>query len=877
MKNLIIALSLLFPSMAVLYSQATITWAGFPAGGTSYTSGVMTATVTSNAAGFQNGAPKYYAGSTVGNGQCGIAGGLSLEHLFGNITNAHATLNMDFTSGNTTSGICGNISFQIKDINAEESYQSFADWIEVSAIDGNNNPVPIGNITASGGSNKTITASGNVRIVKGYNNGNYQARNSTVCDNVTFTINPSAGTLLKSVIVKYHPEYAVDQNEYFSFYNPKRPAFQYISISEITVNTANGPTAVQLTAGDAGCNAANGNVTIGNVTGGSSPFTFDFNNSGFGNTTFFDNLAPNNYTVIVKDNNGCTLNANVTVNTAPGPTAVQLTKNDAGCNQSDGNVTIGNVTGGVGPFSYNFNNNGFASTTFFDNLAPGNYTVAVKDNNGCTFNSNITVAITTGPTAVQLTAENANCGQSSGSVTIGNVTGGTGPFTFNFNNNGFTSGAFFDQLVPGNYTVIVKDSHGCTYNSSIGILSSTGPTTLNISLVQPDCGQNNGNIALINVTGGTSPYQFNFNNAGFTSTLNVSNLGSGNYSVRVKDSNGCFLDTLLTLNSSNGPTAVNTSQTIDHCQLGSGTLSILNTTGGASPYQYNFNHQGYTSQTDYNNLTAGSYPLITRDANGCTYSSQIVIQNTPSITNVTVNVEDEKCTTGTGAIHLNTVTGGTAPYQYNFNNNGFSGIRDFNNLTSGSFMLEIKDANGCLLDTNITVAPYAYEALAMEFNITHLSCAHPSGRIEIVNTTGGKAPYTFEFNHLPTPNNTFHHLTPGIYEINVIDADHCSRSYSLPLENHSEIPYLYIPNVFTPNDDHANDTWFIQADCVKEIECVILNRWGQMLKKLEHINDAWDGFYDGERVLEGTYFYQLKITFWSGESGNYHGHLSLIR
>lgn len=130
----------------------------------------MTATVTSTNPGFQNGTPKYIAGTSNGGGYCSLANSLELEHLFSNITNAHSTLTLDFTSGGTTSGLCGSITFKIKDINSDESYQTFADWVEVNAIDGNNAAIAVANLTATGGTNKTIIASGNKRIVKGYSN-----------------------------------------------------------------------------------------------------------------------------------------------------------------------------------------------------------------------------------------------------------------------------------------------------------------------------------------------------------------------------------------------------------------------------------------------------------------------------------------------------------------------------------------------------------------------------------------------------------------------------------------------------------------------------------------------------------------------------------
>ncbi len=223
---------------AIIYSTIwsyaqTFSWSGFPNGGTSYTTGAMTATITSNAPGFQNGTPSHYAASTVGSGQCGISGGLALECMFGNITNAHATLTLNFTAGGTTSGLCSVISFQIRDINSDESIQTFADWVEISAIDGNNVAIPVANISATGGSSKTISTSGTTRIIRGYS-GSYGSRSTSTCDNMTISVTPPTGGAVKSITVKYHPDYTACSSCYYNFTGPHRPAYQYISIGSIT-------------------------------------------------------------------------------------------------------------------------------------------------------------------------------------------------------------------------------------------------------------------------------------------------------------------------------------------------------------------------------------------------------------------------------------------------------------------------------------------------------------------------------------------------------------------------------------------------------------------------------------------------------------------
>jgi len=236
MKQLLLAIIISF--LSIKAHTQTFNWSGFPAGGTSYTTGIMTATITSNLPSFQNGAPKYYAGATVGGGSCGIAGGLALEQRFGNITNAHVTLTLDFTGGNTN-GTCSVISFQIKDINADESVQTFRDIVHISATDANNNAIPVANIVRTGGTNKTVTTSGNTRIIAG-SSGTYGSRSTTSCDDVTITVTPPAGVPLRRIIIRYQPDYTTCASCYYSFTGPQRPAYQYISIGSITATASGG-------------------------------------------------------------------------------------------------------------------------------------------------------------------------------------------------------------------------------------------------------------------------------------------------------------------------------------------------------------------------------------------------------------------------------------------------------------------------------------------------------------------------------------------------------------------------------------------------------------------------------------------------------------
>jgi len=876
--NKLLFFSAMLSIFVLKINAQTISWAGFPNGGTTFTSGIMTATVTSTNPGFQYGTPRFIAGTSNGGGFCSFANSLELEQNFGNITTANVTLTLDFTSGGTTNGLCGSISFQIKDINADESFQGFSDWVEVSAVNGLNAPIAVGAITATGGSNKTISANGNTRIVVGHSNAPYGSRSSTACDNVTFTVTPSAGTTLKTVTIIYHPEYTTAPNDYYSFSNPKRPAYQYISISPISITASSGPTAVQVSTNPASCTQNDGTVTIGNVTGGTAPYQYNFNTLGLGSTTSFADLSPGTYPVLVQDSNGCTVSTNVTVGLSSGPTAIAITSSPETCSQSNGTINIGTVTGGTAPFQYNLNNQGYSNTTSYSNLVGGTYSLTVQDNAGCTYSTSVTIASFFSPTSIASTISPASCSQINGSITLGNVTSGTAPFQYNFNNLGFSSTTNFNNLSAGDYTLIVKDANNCIYTTILTVTTSiAGPTAVQSNTTADFCNQSNGTLIIGDVTGGIAPYTFNFNNTSFSSNLNYSNLSAGNYYLIVKDNNGCTYETTLTISGTSGPSAILTNTSPEICGQGNAILTLGTITGGTAPYQYNFNSLGFETTFNYSDLSAGNYSLIVKDVNGCEFFTTVVITNLsgPSLVNfLTISTT---CNSNNGAISILNVVNGTTPYTYNLNSVGFSSNTNFPFLTAGNYFLEVKDANGCLLDTIISITASPDGILDATLNIDSPTCIETTGSLEIVSINSGVLPYSFSVDgSTAQSSNVFQNLSVGNHSIVIEDAQGCGIYYEFEILAPSIETALKIPNVFTPNSDAINAKWFVEGTCVEEIECIIFNRWGNEMAKMKGQSVEWDGISNEKAVNAGVYFYKLKVKSNDGEIKNYHGHITVI-
>jgi hypothetical protein len=107
-----------------------------------------------------------------------------------------------------------------------------------------------------------------------------------------------------------------------------------------------------------------------------------------------------------------------------------------------------------------------------------------------------------GPTDVNVTPTDATCGQDNGSLSIGNVTGGDAPYAYSINGGTYSNTTNYTNLAAGTYTIGVRDANGCVFSTTASIISSGGPTNVNVTPTDAACGQDNGSITIDNVTGG---------------------------------------------------------------------------------------------------------------------------------------------------------------------------------------------------------------------------------------------------------------------------------------------------------------------------------------------------------------------------------------
>jgi gliding motility-associated-like protein len=92
-----------------------------------------------------------------------------------------------------------------------------------------------------------------------------------------------------------------------------------------------------------------------------------------------------------------------------------------------------------------------------------------------------------------------------------------------------------------------------------------------------------------------------------------------------------------------------------------------------------------------------------------------------------------------------------------------------------------------------------------------------------------------------------------------------------------ETPLVYLPNVFSPNNDGYNDVFYLRGESISQMDLKIYNRWGELVFESNDLSIGWDGKYKGKEYAEGVYFYVAEVTFANGEVQEKKGSITLIR
>lgn len=528
-----------------------------------------------------------------------------------------------------------------------------------------------------------------------------------------------------------------------------------------TITQPNALTVVLAGNADVSCfGGNNGSIDI-NVFGGAPLYTYLWTN---GDTSEdLNGLTIGTYDVTVTDNNGCQATLSTTI-TQPAVLATSVTKVDVTCpGAANGSVDL-TVTGGVGPYTYLWNNG--TTTEDLSGITGGNYTVIVTDANSCTAAGSIVVNEGL-PLSITGVVTDVLCnGDATGAVNI-TVSGGNQPYTFAWSNS--TGNEDITGVVAGTYSVTVNDVNSCNATATF-VVAQPAALVLNASVINVSCnGGNNGSVD-ITVNGGVFPYTFAWSNS--TTNEDVYALGGGTYSVTITDANACTLTQSFTITE---PTAIVTSVTGTNvsCNGAADGTADLTVNGGVSPYSFLWST--FQGSEDVTGLSGGLYYVIVTDANGCTKKDSILI-NEPAPLQLTTTITNISCyNSNDGAIDL-TITGGTLAYNYAWSNGATT--EDLTGLQNGVYAVTVTDANLCTATTSVTIInPSIITANFISSN--PLCFAATNGSIDLI-PSGGTPSYTYAWSNGPTTEDITG-LGAGTYIVTITDAKGCSRVDSVIL------------------------------------------------------------------------------------------------
>ena len=374
---------------------------------------------------------------------------------------------------------------------------------------------------------------------------------------------------------------------------------------------------------------ATGSITV-NASGGTGAYQYNLNGGTYQAGNVFNGLTATNYTIGIKDANNCSTTIIASVFQPEMALAATVATVNPVCNgAATGSITVA-ASGGSPGYQYALNGGTYQASNVFNGLIAGTYTITVKDVNNCT--KTVANIVITQPTAVSATRVFANVlcfAGNTGSITI-TATGGTPGYQYALNGGAFQGSNVFAGLVAATYSVTVRDANNCTFTIA-GIVISQPTAVSATTLTQgAGCGVVPSGSITVTASGGTSPYQYALNGGTYQS-LNVFNgLAGGNYSISVRDANGCTFTTSATVAASFNLTV----STINDATICGGTSIQLTTVSNGTSFSW-------TPAAGLNNSTAQSPTaspntftkyIVTASLGPCTAKDTVNISVNPAPT-----------------------------------------------------------------------------------------------------------------------------------------------------------------------------------------------------------------------------------------------------
>ena len=462
------------------------------------------------------------------------------------------------------------------------------------------------------------------------------------------------------------------------------------------------------------CNGyATGAIDI-SVSGGTGSHSFNWSNGAVSED--INNLVAGNYSLVVNDDNNCTVTSSFTITEPATPVEVFINSTNIICNGDSTGTAVANASGGTGTLSYSWNTGD--TTSSISNLIAGNYSVIVTDTNACSAASSVVITEPLNPIQLTLVSQNILCaGDSIGFISVVDISGEVGPVTYLWSNGDTLS--TIDGLIAGNYSVTVTDANACSAASNLTIVE---PSVISVAstITSSSCdGHNDGAVSLA-VSGGVGGYSYFWQEINFDSTYttqNLSNVRGGEYALTITDGNGCnYFDTLTITNNAVVPVNIVTTPYV--CNGSTGSVDITAVGAGVSVYYLYEWSSAYTNGSFLTNdsvftatpsFAAGNYSVTVTAPDGCAMYYDSVVNQSSAPLVVSENVVHNLCYEDSNGSIVLSPSGGDPKPGYHVTWTGPAGFTStamtIANLSVGDYTYTIYDDSVCSVTSMIRIEP----------------------------------------------------------------------------------------------------------------------------------------------------------------------------
>jgi gliding motility-associated-like protein len=522
-----------------------------------------------------------------------------------------------------------------------------------------------------------------------------------------------------------------------------------------------------ITNGTASCNGLCNGVVSVNVSGGTGPFTYAWNDPVLQTTPVAIGLCDGNFDVTITDAAGCSFGPFTATVTEPTALSVSVTSVDANCaGGCNGTATV-TILGGTSPSTISWNDPLSQTTPTAIGLCAGAYIVTVTDGNGCTTTGNAIINTSNIPT-IALSQTNVSCNGACDGTATAVLGGGAPPLTILWSTG--ATALSISSLCIGTYSATVTDLSGCTANASITIteqpvITATSTTTITACSV---CSA----TATITPSGGTGGYTYQWSvSAGSQTTQTATALCAGIHTVIVTDNSGCSQTFTVAITNSGSEviTVDSTNVTCNALCDGSTTVSFI---CSDPPCTILWNDPSAQSTNTATALCAGTFGVTVTNNSGCISAATIEVDEPlPILPNVIgTDVLCNGVCTGTA---VSTPTGGNGVYTYLWNDPAAQTASTAFNLCTGIVMVTVTDSIGCTGTASVTINEPS--AITFSTSSSDVNCFGQCDGIGTVFPSGGISPYTFQWDD--PANQTSQSATAlcaGSVNVTVFDANGCT-------------------------------------------------------------------------------------------------------